>query len=76
VWRSHKKRPVPTVSSFEVSSQVTGQSMRNFRLSRPTVMSEYELGQRGNVFHKCGPFMARWRSIAEEKLTRGFSFVS
>jgi len=40
--------------------------MRKFRLSRPAVSSERTLDRRGSSFHKCEPFMARWRSIAEE----------
>lgn len=40
--------------------------MRKFRLSRPAVSSERTLDRRGRLFHKCEPFMARWRSIAEE----------
>jgi hypothetical protein len=48
--------------------------MRKFRLSRPAVSSERTLDRRGSSFHKCEPFMARWRSIAEEKSARGSEF--
>ena len=44
--------------------------MRKFRLSRPAVLSEQTLDRRGSLFHKYEPFMARWRSIAEENCNR------
>jgi hypothetical protein len=48
--------------------------MRKFRLSRPAVSSEQTLDRRGSSFHKYEPFMARWRSIAEEKLNHDILF--